>query len=497
MANASGKSAVGRQMHMPFKRAFIISMNSLRIRFWRSMITAAGIFLGIAFLTTVLTQWLMQWPKPEKTDPGLVTISGQVVRPDDYNAWRPIPVAEAVKAGIPEPVIERVAPGKSEVSLTSIVQGQYQAQRADRNLARVLKEWQGLKKLRPISVYVSIGADEEVKVADAVKAGVPRKVVKRVAGKSYTFQGSDLAKVIKEDPSLVKPIYALAAGDQEITINDAANAGVPSAVAKRLAGDGRSFKAGALNTAIKDEHPKSMALWRARAKRYAIFKTVPESAVEKLSSRYAITLADLLNMAETRPGEAATAKDGEAAGQSIDSDWTNVMIVNRNGRKDSVNLEKTPAEAASVTLGDGDYIYVPDLNSRYRMWWLIVMSLLVCAVGITNSMLMSVTERFKEIGTMKCLGALDSFVVTLFMLESGMMGVVASVIGWLVGFLLMILIAGFSQGWDIVATIGLLDVGRMFLIAVGVGLFLTILATIAPAQRAARMPAAMALRSEI
>ncbi|MFQ6133274.1 MAG: ABC transporter permease, partial [Armatimonadota bacterium] len=38
-----------------------------------------------------------------------------------------------------------------------------------------------------------------------------------------------------------------------------------------------------------------------------------------------------------------------------------------------------------------------------RQWWLIGMSLLVCVVGIINSMLMSVTERFREIGTMKCL----------------------------------------------------------------------------------------------
>ena len=54
--------------------------------------------------------------------------------------------------------------------------------------------------------------------------------------------------------------------------------------------------------------------------------------------------------------------------------------------------------------------------------WLIIMSLIVCVVGIANSMLMAVTERFQEIGTMKCLGALDRFVVRLFLLESGFQG---------------------------------------------------------------------------
>src|SRR5207249_2216753 len=54
------------------------------------------------------------------------------------------------------------------------------------------------------------------------------------------------------------------------------------------------------------------------------------------------------------------------------------------------------------------------LAAGNRQQWLAIMALLVCFVGIMNAMLMSVTERFKEIGTMKCLGALNRFVVTLF-----------------------------------------------------------------------------------
>src|SRR4051794_20823080 len=41
------------------------------------------------------------------------------------------------------------------------------------------------------------------------------------------------------------------------------------------------------------------------------------------------------------------------------------------------------------------------LESHDRQLWLVTLSLIVCTVGIANSMLMSVTERFKEIGTMK------------------------------------------------------------------------------------------------
>ena len=135
--------------------------------------------------------------------------------------------------------------------------------------------------------------------------------------------------------------------------------------------------------------------------------------------------------------------------------------------------------------------------AQNRQIWLVIMSLLVCTVGITNSMLMSVTERFKEIGTMKCLGALDRFVVELFLLESGLLGLIASFVGWVVGFISISLLALASHGWAVVGAIRLVQILGTLGTAMLIGMSLTIVATIPPAIKAAKMPPAMALRTEI
>lgn len=503
MASVSAKRAPGRQSQLPLKRAFEISLKSLRIRFWRSIITAGGIFLGIAFLSTVLTQGLMQWPLPEKVDAGYVRISGQIEGPGDYEVWKPVPVREGIAAGIPPAIINCVAKGKDTFSLAAVVQGKLQALRADKNLARVNREWVGLRKVsQPLLLYIDVFADKDIKVSDAIKAGVPRRVARKLAadaekyavaagstraearklyGKRGVFKGSQLVDVIREQPNWITPLYMAAALDQDITIGDAVKAGVPEAIARMLAGDGKTFKAGPLGDAI-NRHPTWIKIWKSRQKRYSIFKQLDDSAVARLDKQYAITLGELLKQAE---------------GFSRDANKADVMIVNAGGRRVSADLTRNPTSAGSIKLSSQDTVLVPDINTKHRALWLVVMSLLVCTVGITNSMLMSVTERYKEIGTMKCLGALDKFVVTLFMLESGMMGVAASILGWAAGFLVMILIAGATKGWDMVGLIGISDVGRTLGLSVVVGLALTIVATIAPAVRAAGMPPAMALRSEI
>lgn len=129
--------------------------------------------------------------------------------------------------------------------------------------------------------------------------------------------------------------------------------------------------------------------------------------------------------------------------------------------------------------------------------WLIVISILVCTIGITNSMLMSVTERYKEIGTMKCLGALNRFIVKMFLLESGFLGLFGSIAGAIVGCLSMTLLRSISDGFDVFRFYPWIPVLKWIVYATVVGVLLSVIGAIYPAYRAARMVPAEAMRVEV
>ena len=128
--------------------------------------------------------------------------------------------------------------------------------------------------------------------------------------------------------------------------------------------------------------------------------------------------------------------------------------------------------------------------------WLILISLLGCGVGITNAMLMSVTERFREIGTMKCLGALDTFIVKLFLLESTMQGLAGTAIGIVLGLAVMLAMSLASFGSAAMAHFPALDAALIVLWAVLIGAGLSIAGAIFPALRAARMAHVEAMRAD-
>lgn len=131
-------------------------------------------------------------------------------------------------------------------------------------------------------------------------------------------------------------------------------------------------------------------------------------------------------------------------------------------------------------------------------YWLVIMSLIVCVVGIANAMLMSVTERFREIGTMKCLGALDRFVVELFLLESGFQGLSGAILGSLVGFIGIMLLNLKDYGLDLFRgfTGYIFPVLGWMALACVVGMILAILGALGPSYRAAKLPPAEAMRAD-
>ena len=143
-------------------------------------------------------------------------------------------------------------------------------------------------------------------------------------------------------------------------------------------------------------------------------------------------------------------------------------------------------------LGPGD----TTVGSSPKQRWLVILSLLVCVVGIVNAQLMAVTERFREIGTMKCLGALDRFILRLFVLEAGMQGLAGAGLGALIGAVFSLLSGWLRFGFGSLTLISLGSLTVSILIATGVGCLLSLLGVLYPALIAARMQPVEAMRVE-
>jgi putative ABC transport system permease protein len=116
-------------------------------------------------------------------------------------------------------------------------------------------------------------------------------------------------------------------------------------------------------------------------------------------------------------------------------------------------------------------------------------SLVVAGVGIINTMTVSVSERTKEIGTMKAIGAKNSDVLMIFLAESGYTGLAGGFLGAAFGFVLGIVIGNFI---GLPVTLNL----WLWVMVVVFAIITSIVAGAWPAWRAANLHPVEALRFE-
>jgi putative ABC transport system permease protein len=133
-----------------------------------------------------------------------------------------------------------------------------------------------------------------------------------------------------------------------------------------------------------------------------------------------------------------------------------------------------------------------------------LISLLVAAIGITNTLFTSVLERTKEIGIWKSLGARDGHILLLFLLEGSVIGWVGGCLGWAAAWGLSIpsdswvrqLIEHQRGGEKLFTETVFAWPGWLPPAVVGFAVLLTTVAALYPARRASRVQPVDALRHE-
>jgi putative ABC transport system permease protein len=116
-------------------------------------------------------------------------------------------------------------------------------------------------------------------------------------------------------------------------------------------------------------------------------------------------------------------------------------------------------------------------------------SLLVGGIGVMNIMLVSVTERIREIGLRKALGATPRVIRRQFLVEASLLGLAGGLVGVVIGFVGAQILPGLiNQPVSVSALATAAAIGTSLALGIGFGVY--------PASRAARLTPIDALRSE-
>lgn len=140
-------------------------------------------------------------------------------------------------------------------------------------------------------------------------------------------------------------------------------------------------------------------------------------------------------------------------------------------------------------------------SKRMALGGIGIVSFLVAAIGIANTMMMSIYERTKEIGVMKVIGAKIKDIKHMFLIEALLIGAMGGVVGSLISFLISKLMN--MAGGPIAEMLGMYDASVVSVVPIWLMLAATGFATLVglisgyfPAKKATKLSALSAIKTE-
>lgn len=240
-----------------------------------------------------------------------------------------------------------------------------------------------------------------------------------------------------------------------------------------------------------------------------LYGSITEFKVIGVRSKSDSGLYNMVYSEDSVEGEVPTNAIGTVIGWDLSEDLTDAIYVVSDAKENEVDVANNTVKLleSRYDLRNEKVIQMESFSSEldefnkiiniitYFISFVAAIALCVGGIGVMNIMLVSVTERTREIGIRKALGARTGSIMVQFLAEAAVITMLGGIIGIIIGFAgaaVVCKIASLVVHLDIVASISPLVVLGTVIFSVGIGIVFGVY----PARKASRLSPIEALRHE-